>query len=45
MRDKEMHMKSRDSNQITREYFESLLVEMRHIDAVLPSKKTTKNAK
>jgi 4-hydroxymandelate oxidase len=26
-----------DSNQITREYFDSLLIEMRHIDAVIPS--------
>jgi len=26
-----------DSNQITREYFDSLLVEMRHIDSVIPS--------
>ena len=25
-----------DANQITREYFDSLLIEMRHIDAVLP---------
>lgn len=31
--------KSWDSNQITREYFDSLLVEMRHIDAVIPSTK------
>mgnify|MGYP000890029350 FL=1 len=28
-----------DSNQITREYFDSLLIEMRHIDSVLPSTK------
>jgi len=28
-----------DSNQITRDYFDSLLVEMRHIDAVIPSTK------
>lgn len=28
-----------DSNRITREYLDSLLVEMRHIDAVLPSTK------
>jgi len=28
-----------DSNRITREYFDSLLVEMRHIDAVVPSTK------
>ncbi len=28
-----------DSNQITREYFDSLLVEMRHIDSVIPSTK------
>lgn len=26
-----------DSNQITREYFDSLLIEMRHIDGILPS--------
>lgn len=26
-----------DSNQITREYFDSLLIEMRHIDAVIPT--------
>ena len=26
-----------DSNQITREYFDSLLIEMRHIDGVCPS--------
>lgn len=31
------HSKPWDSNQITREYFDSLLVEMRHIDAVIPS--------
>ena len=29
----------RDSNQITREYFDSLLIEMRHIDSVIPSTK------
>ena len=28
-----------DSNQITREYFDSLLMEMRHIDSVIPSTK------
>ncbi|NLK99622.1 MAG: alpha-hydroxy-acid oxidizing protein [Clostridiales bacterium] len=39
MREREMHSKPWDSNQITREYFDSLLVEMRHIDAVLPSTK------
>lgn len=27
------------SNQITRDYFDSLLVEMRHMDAVIPSTK------
>lgn len=37
MGDKEMNSKLWDSNQITREYFDSLLIEMRHIDAVLPS--------
>ena len=39
MRDKEMYNRPWDSNQITREYFDSLLVEMRHIDGVLPSTK------
>jgi len=29
-------IKAGDSNRITREYFDSLLIEMRHIDAVLP---------
>ena len=33
------HSKPWDSNQITRDYFDSLLVEMRHIDAVIPSTK------
>lgn len=28
-----------DSNKITREYFDSLLIEMRHIDSVIPSTK------
>jgi len=28
-----------DSNRITREYFDSLLIEMRHIDSVIPSTK------
>ncbi len=28
---------SSDANQITREYFDSLMIEMRHIDAVIPS--------
>lgn len=37
MRDKDTNFKPWDSNQITREYFDSLLVEMRHIDAVIPS--------
>ncbi|MHB8129773.1 MAG: alpha-hydroxy acid oxidase [Mobilitalea sp.] len=31
------NMKAGDSNQITREYFDSLLIEMRHIDSVIPS--------
>ncbi len=31
--------KTGDSNRITREYFDSLLIEMRHIDSVLPSTK------
>ena len=39
MRDMEKHSKPWDSDQITREYFDSLLVEMRHIDAVIPSTK------
>ena len=26
-----------DANQITRDYFDSLLVEMRHMDSILPS--------
>ena len=39
MKRMEMNSKPWDSNQITREYFDSLLVEMRHIDAVLPSTK------
>jgi isopentenyl diphosphate isomerase/L-lactate dehydrogenase-like FMN-dependent dehydrogenase len=30
-----------DSERITREYFDSLLVEMRHIDAVEPSTECT----
>ncbi|WP_163191821.1 alpha-hydroxy acid oxidase [Clostridium thermarum] len=38
MRDME-RSKPWDSDQITREYFDSLLVEMRHIDAVKPSTK------
>jgi isopentenyl diphosphate isomerase/L-lactate dehydrogenase-like FMN-dependent dehydrogenase len=29
--------KAGDSNRITRDYFDSLLIEMRHIDAVIPS--------
>ncbi|MCM1569053.1 MAG: alpha-hydroxy-acid oxidizing protein [Roseburia sp.] len=32
---------AKDSNQITRDYFESLLVEMRHIDAVKPDSAVT----
>lgn len=39
MKDMKMYSKPWDSNQITREYFDSLLIEMRHIDAVLPSTK------
>ncbi len=39
MNDKEIKRKPWDSNGITREYFDSLLVEMRHIDAVIPSTK------
>lgn len=33
----EQNKRAGDSNQITREYFDSLLIEMRHIDAVIPS--------
>ena len=36
-----MIMQNGDSNQITREYFEQILIEMRHIDNVKPSVKTT----
>ncbi len=39
MSDKEMNRKPWNSNQITREYFDSLLLEMRHIDSVIPSTK------
>ncbi len=39
MRYEEINSRPWDSNQITREYFDSLLIEMRHIDAVLPSTK------
>lgn len=39
MRDSEANSKPWDSNLITREYFDSLLLEMRHIDAVIPSTK------
>lgn len=39
MSDMEMNSKPWDSNLITREYFDSLLVEMRHIDALIPSTK------
>ncbi len=34
---KNQDIKAGDSNQITRRYFDSLLIEMRHIDAVTPS--------
>ncbi|HKL80256.1 MAG TPA: alpha-hydroxy acid oxidase [Mobilitalea sp.] len=33
----EQNKRSGDSNHITREYFDSLLIEMRHIDSVIPS--------
>lgn len=39
MSDMEKYNKPWDSNLITREYFDSLLVEMRHIDSVIPSTK------
>lgn len=39
MGDNDIHSKPWDSNEVTREYFDSLLIEMRHIDAVLPSTK------
>ncbi len=41
MGNKETVGKAWDSNEITREYFDSLLVEMRHIDAVIPSTRFT----
>ncbi len=31
------HYKAGDSNRITREYFDSLLIEMRHIDSLIPA--------
>jgi len=37
----EQNKKPGDSNRITREYFDSLLIEMRHIDAVIPSTEYT----
>jgi isopentenyl diphosphate isomerase/L-lactate dehydrogenase-like FMN-dependent dehydrogenase len=33
----EQHTRPGDANQITREYFDSLLIEMRHIDGVIPN--------
>ncbi|MBA3073447.1 MAG: alpha-hydroxy-acid oxidizing protein [Anaerolineae bacterium] len=39
METKEDRRKAGDSNQITRDYYDSLLVEMRHIDSVIPSTK------
>lgn len=39
MINKEIHSTPWDSNSITREYFDSLLLEMRHIDAIIPSTK------
>jgi isopentenyl diphosphate isomerase/L-lactate dehydrogenase-like FMN-dependent dehydrogenase len=39
MSDKGTNSRPWDSNSITREYFDSLLLEMRHIDAVVPSTK------
>jgi 4-hydroxymandelate oxidase len=33
----EQNYRAGDANQITREYFDSLLIEMRHIDSVIPS--------
>lgn len=37
--DKEKKVNVWDSNEITRDYFDSLLVEMRHFDSVIPSTK------
>jgi isopentenyl diphosphate isomerase/L-lactate dehydrogenase-like FMN-dependent dehydrogenase len=37
----EQPTKPGDSNRITREYFDSLLIEMRHIDAIIPSTEYT----
>ena len=39
MGDRQISSKPWDSNEITRQYFDSLLIEMRHIDAVIPSTK------
>ncbi len=39
MEDRQINSKPWDSNEITRQYFDSLLIEMRHIDAVIPSTK------
>lgn len=39
MENKEDIRKLWDSNEITRAYFDSLLIEMRHIDAIIPSTK------
>lgn len=39
MENKELRRNAGDSDQITREYFDSLLLEMRHIDSVIPSTK------
>lgn len=39
MESKELNRNSGNSDEITREYFDSLLVEMRHIDSVIPSTK------
>lgn len=39
MENRERTAKPWDSNEITRQYFDSLLIEMRHIDSVIPSTK------
>ncbi|NLL73911.1 MAG: alpha-hydroxy-acid oxidizing protein [Clostridiales bacterium] len=39
MKNSDMNYRPWDSNQITREYFDSLLLEMRHIDGLIPSTK------
>lgn len=39
--EKQLREKAKDSNKITREFFDEILVEMRHIDAVIPDTSMT----